>query len=122
MSLETAQDCTAFPSLAEAKVKLSETGTFELTGRYDACYRIEDVRIEGTFEAFPHENGVDLELLARRSFGGDPQAQQLERTIGLINLNTETLAGRFTDTTALIRSRGQIKGSVPSLQMSCSKE
>lgn len=121
MSTGAAEACSEVPTLAEAKIQLLESGTFELTGRYQACYRLEDVRIEGTFEAFPHENGVDLELLARRSSGGDPQAQRLERTIGLINLNTETWAGRFTDTTALIRSRGQIKDSVPSLQMSCSK-
>ena len=115
------EDCTGVPSLADAELRLSKNGTFELTGRYEACYQVEDVRIEGTFQAAPHDNGVDLELLAKRTFGGDPEALKLERTIGLINLDTQTLKARFTDTAALIRSRGQMMGSAPSVLMLCSK-
>ena len=118
---EAPKDCTGVLSLVDAVLRLSKNGTFELTGRYEACYQVEDVRIEGTFQAAPHDNGVDLELLAKRTFGGDPEALKLDRTIGLINLDIQTLKARFTDTAALIRSRGQMMGSAPSVPMVCSK-
>ena len=118
---EVPKECTGVPSLVDAELRLSKNGTFELNGHYEACYQVEDVRIEGTFQAAPHDNGVDLELLAKRTFGGDPEALHLERTIGLINLDIQTLKARFTDTAALIRSRGQMMGSAPSVPMVCSK-
>ena len=118
---EVPKECTGVPSLVEAELSLSKNGTFELNGRYEACHHAEDVRIEGTFQAAPHDNGVDFELLARRTVGGDPETTNLHRTIGLINLDLQTMKARFTDTAALIRSRGQMKGSAPSVLMVCSK-
>ncbi len=118
---EVAKDCTGVPSLVDGELRLSKNGTFELTGHYDACYQVEDVVTEGTFQAALHDNGVDLELLAKRTFGGGPEALKLDRTIGLINLDMQTLKARFTDTAALIRSRGQMMGSAPSVPMVCSK-
>ena len=118
---EVAKDCTGVLSLVDAELRLSKNGTFELAGHYEACYQVEDVVTEGTFQAALHDNGVDLELLAKGTFGGDPEALKLDRTIGLINLDIQTMKARFTDTAALIRSRGQMKGSAPSVPMVCSK-
>lgn len=115
------KDCTEVPSLVEGRIELHSKGTFNLDARYEACYRQEDADLEGTFLASSHENGVDLELLADRSSGGDPEAAQFSRTVGLINLNSETLEGRFTDTAMLIRGRGQVIGPAPVLEMLCSK-
>ena len=119
--VEKTGDCSGIPTLLGGKLRLSKRGTFELTGHYDGCYQIEEVRIVGTFQAAPHEGGVDLELLARRTEGGDPEARKLPRTIGLVNLDTRTLEARFTDTAALIRSHGQMPGPAPSVAMTCSK-
>ncbi len=118
---ESSADCTGVPTLLGGELRLSRRGTFQLTGHYAACFQVEDLRIDGTFHAVPHDGGVDLELLAKRTRGGAPEARKLQRTIGLVNLDTKTLQARFTDTAALIRSRGQMKGAAPSVAMACSK-
>ena len=112
--------CSGVPSIERAQLNLETSGRFTLVGHYAACHQVEDVQIAGTYEVFLHDNGADVELLATVSTSGSV-IQNQARTIGLINLDTQTLEGRFTDTAALIRSRGQLE-LAPALPMQCRKK
>jgi hypothetical protein len=110
------------PTLVDGELHLLADGKFELNGRYDACYQVENIRISGTYLSAPHESGVDIELLATRTQKTGSAAQDIARTIGLVNLDNETLQARFTDTAAVIRSRGQLAEPAPSVNMTCIRE
>jgi len=110
------------PTLVDGELQLLADGTFELDGRYNACYQVEDIRFSGTYLSQPHENGMDLELLATRTRETGSDVQQITRTIGLVNLNSKTLQARFTDTAAVIRSRGQLTEPAPNVQMTCARQ
>jgi hypothetical protein len=120
VGLEAVKDCSGVHAIERAELNLETSGHFTLVGHYAACHQVEDVQIAGTYEVFLHDNGADVELLATTSTGGFV-IQNQPRTIGLINLDTKTLEGRFTDTAALIRSRGQLK-IAPALPMQCRKK
>ncbi len=93
-----------------------------MKARYEACYRVEEIEMEGEFQASPHVSGVNLELLAERVSAGDRDTEQFSRTIGTISLDPRTWDGRFTDTAMTIRSRGSAGDAPPVLAMSCSKK
>lgn len=119
---ENARGCMSVPTLVDGELQLLADGTFELNGRYDACYQVEDIRISGTYQSVQHASGVDFELLATRTQIPDRDAQDIARTIGLVNLDSQTLQARFTDTAAVIRSRGQLAESPPSVNMTCIRQ
>ena len=117
---DSASDCTPVPSLVTAHLDLFSGGTFKLVARYEACYRLEEIEMEGKFQASPHVSGVDLELLAEKVSGEDPDSANFSRTVGTISLDPNTWDGRFTDTAMTIRSRGSVGSAPPVLAMSCS--
>jgi hypothetical protein len=113
------RDCSTVPSLSEGVLTLNADGSFDLRGRYEACYQVEDINLSGTYLADAHENGVDLELNATKQQSNGERAHKLSRTIGLVNLDTQSLKARFTDTAAVIRSRGQLPTVAPNVEMIC---
>jgi hypothetical protein len=119
---EPTSHCTAVPSLVTAHLDLFSGGTFKLVARYEACYRLEEIEMEGKFKASPHVSGVDLELLAEKVSREYPDSEQFSRTVGTISLDPKTWDGRFTDTAMTIRSRGSVGSAPPVLAMSCSKK
>lgn len=120
VGLEPVTDCAGVATIERAELFLETSGRFKLIARYAACHAAEDTEIAGSFQTFAHANGADIELLAKSSSGGSAMGEQ-PRTIGLINLDTQSLKGRFTDTAAVIRSRGQVN-SAPMLDMQCRKK
>ena len=116
------RDCSSVPSLSGGVLTLGADGSFNLIGRYDACYQIEDVTFSGTYVSDAHETGMDLELLAAFEQTRGEDTQPLSRTIGLVNVDTQSLKARFTDTAAVIRSRGQLSTVAPSVEMNCIRQ
>lgn len=116
---QSTRGCSTVPSLSEGVLTLSADGRFSLNGRYDACYQVEDITFSGTYVADPHESGMDLELLATHQQTDEQRTQPLSRTIGMVNVDTQSLKARFTDTAAVIRSRGQLSTVAPSVEMNC---
>lgn len=119
---DSAGDCTPVPSLVTAHLDLFSGGTFKLVARYESCYRLEKIEMDGKYQASPHVSGVDLELLAETVSSGDPDSAKFSRTVGTISLDPKTWDGRFTDTAMTIRSRGSVGYAPPVLAMSCSKK
>lgn len=116
------RDCSSVPSLAEGVLTLSANGRFKLEGRYEACYHIENIQFSGTYISDIHAAGIDYELLSANELKNNQRTQSLSRTIGLLNLDTRSFEARFTDTAAVIRSRGQLSTVAPSVEMNCIKQ
>ena len=122
LNLETPPKCPEVPVLETGTLEISPRGRFELAGRYNACFHIEDVHITGRTKLYKLHNGHALELLGTRFEKTDGSLDEFPRTIGFIHLDDDSLQGRFVDLWAMIRSHGQSRQKVLHTNLRCSQE
>lgn len=113
------KQCPDVPTLEKGKLTISAKGHFELNGRYDACFHIEDVSIKGRTKLYKLHNGYALELLGTQFQKTDGSRDDFPRTIGFVHLNEKSMTGRFIDLWAVIRGQGQNRPEMINSHLQC---
>lgn len=107
LATKTQKECPGVPTLETGTLEISSHGKFVLNGRYNACFHIEDISISGKSRLYKLHNGYALELLGTQFEKTDGSVDKFPKTIGFINLNKESMKGRFVDLWAIIRGHGK---------------
>lgn len=119
ITIKDTKSCTGTPTLQHGVLKISKDGSFEIRGRYDACFFFEDVTITGKSKVNVFHNGVSFELLATNTIRGDTASDHFPRTLGFVSFNKDTLEGHLIDISAVIRSRGRSTKDIVAAKIYC---